>query len=281
MSDKIVRPATGEIYSCDNVLSAAFAGNLQESYKLIADAAKSAAAQGEKTLNALGIGAMAIVDKVAEAVKLYALFELLDDDDFFKREKAEKDLGVLGQVAKPYLKELLKDPPSLEVKMRATRLYTKLETADEKFTRNIAELRRGAHAYIDQQEDVPEPVRVLGKKLADALVSGNCKAFEQLMKAEGSEICSKIITLDSLLSPLGIHMSYTANPEALSNGEFSISSNGRNPQRMKFFVTWGLGGPGCTMTDYEVGGKKQTAEEAKAYQNLIGDSLKAATANMK
>lgn len=276
--DKIANPAMGD-NSARSVLSSFFSGDFQESYKLLSDVAKQTVAKAEDTLTKVGIGALAIVDKVAETAKVYALFELLDDDEFFKREKAEKDLASMGQAAKPYLMELLKDPPSLEVKMRATRLYRKVETVAEKFERNTAELQRITHQYIDQQ-DIFVP-KELGKKLADVIISGDYRKFEELVKAEGNNICSNVNTLKMLLAPLGIHLSYKDNPEALSNGDLTISSNGKNPQSMRFFVSWGLGGPTCSLQEYMVANKRKEVPEKEAYLSLIQDALKASTANMQ
>lgn len=277
--DKINCPVMGD-NSARSALSTLFSGDFQESYRLLSDVAKQTAAKAEETLTKIGIGALYIVDKLSEAAKVYALFELLDDDSFFKREKAEQDLAKMGQLAKPYLKELLEKPPSLEVNVRATRLYRKLETPEERFDRHRGEIHWITHQYIDQQQDIPGEMKALGKKLADVIVSGDYQQFEELVKAEANNICSNVLTLDKLLSPLGVHLSYKPNPEALSNGDLSIACNGANAQSMRFFVSSGLGGPKCSLQEYVVGGKPKDVSEKEAYRSLVLDALKTSTANM-
>src|SRR5262249_60880627 len=51
----------------------------------------------------------------------------LDADEFAVREKATADLEAMGKAAVPALRKALQDPPSAEVRDRATRILKHLE----------------------------------------------------------------------------------------------------------------------------------------------------------
>jgi hypothetical protein len=55
-----------------------------------------------------------------------ALLPGLDDDDFATRERASRDLGLLGQQAEPALRQALAEGPSLEARRRIEELLRRL-----------------------------------------------------------------------------------------------------------------------------------------------------------
>ena len=63
---------------------------------------------------------------VFQRIKL--LIVQLDDESYAAREQASKELADLGVIAEPELRKAMKEPPSVEVRIRARRLRKELRS---------------------------------------------------------------------------------------------------------------------------------------------------------
>jgi WD40 repeat protein len=96
-----------------------------------------------------------------DAARVKKLIEGLDDNDFAKREQAQKELAELGPAAVPALRKALKETTSAEVQGRIERLLEKAKDPDASTDR----LREVRAVEVLERAATPEAVEVL-KKLA-------------------------------------------------------------------------------------------------------------------
>jgi len=117
-----------------------------------------------------------------DAKQIRRLIDALDSDQFSVREKAQKELGGLGNAAMPALREALKNNHSAEVRRRLERLLA--GPLDAKLTSETLRDLRALHA-LEQMgtADAREHLHKLAGGASDARQTQDAKAsLERLVK---------------------------------------------------------------------------------------------------
>ena len=98
-------------------------------------AVKALVADGNESLPVLKARMAAVRFPTAEAIQ--KLIAALDSDDFATREKATRELAAIARLAEPQLRAAVKNPSSLEVRMRAERILNAATRPDGEELRAI------------------------------------------------------------------------------------------------------------------------------------------------